>query len=53
MDKPVSLSDARKQREKERYAALVLKTFNDFEHEDRREFLERRAEVERSGRERI
>lgn len=53
MERPVSLAEARKQKEKERYAALVLTTFDQFEHADKREALDRRAEVERAAKDRL
>lgn len=49
----VNLSEARKRKEKERYAALVIRAWEDFDHEDKREQLERRADVERAARERL
>jgi len=33
--------------------ALVLEAFDDFEHQDRRSFLDRRSEVERAARQRL
>lgn len=53
MGAPVSLAEARKRKEKERYAALVLQTFDDFDHTDKRKQLERRANVESKARERL
>lgn len=52
-NKPVSITDARQQRDRKRYAALVLKAWNDQEHEDKRQFLDRKAEVEIKARERL
>lgn len=37
--------------DREAYGAAVLKSFDDFEHADKLAFLERKAEVERAGRE--
>jgi hypothetical protein len=48
-----SLADAKKRREKKAYAELVLKTFRDFEHADKREILDRKGEVQIKARERI
>ena len=48
-----SLSAARKDRERKQYAALVLKTFDEFEHADKREQLDRKAAVQIAARERI
>jgi len=49
-EKPIDLSKQRANKKKRDYAALVMRVFDDFEHEDRRAFLERRAEVERKAR---
>ena len=40
-------------RQKIQYSALVMKTFDAFEHADRREFLEKKAAVERAARQRL
>ena len=53
MSAPVKLAEARKRKERQEYAALVLKAWDDLEHQDKREFLERRSDVERAGRERL
>ena len=50
------IRSARKQKaaaESEANNALILQTFDDFEHADKRAFLERKADVERAGRERF
>lgn len=47
------LSEARKVAAKAEYANLVMKTFRDREHDDRRTYLERRAAVERAARQRL
>lgn len=52
-DKVVDFKSAKKKVERERYNALVLKTFADMAHADKRAFLEKKAEVERAGRERL
>ena len=49
----VMLPQAKKQREKKRYADLVMKTYRDMEHADKREFLERKSAVERASRQRL
>lgn len=47
---PIDLTAARKTKAKKNYAALVLKVWDDMDHEQRREFLEKRAEVQRKAR---
>jgi len=49
----VSLSEAKKQIERRNYAALVLGAYDDFEHADKREFLERKAAAENASRQRL
>jgi hypothetical protein len=51
--KVVDLKAAKKEQERKRYAALVLKTFDEFEHADKREVLDRKAEVQIKARERL
>lgn len=47
------IEDARKRRERDEYRRLVMRGFDDLEHQERRTFLERKAEIERKGRERL
>jgi hypothetical protein len=47
------LSDARKQREKKRYADLVMKAWADLEHADRRAYLDKKGDVQIKARERL
>lgn len=49
--KIVNLKAAKKEREREKYNALVMQAFKSMEHADKRAFLEKKAEVERVGRE--
>lgn len=49
----VSLGDAKRAHDKQRYADLVMQTFRDAEHADRRKFLDRKAEVQIAARERL
>lgn len=49
----VDLAATKKRRERERYNALVLKTFKDMEHADKRELLDQKAEIQIKGRERL
>jgi len=52
-EKVVSLKQAKEQAERRKYAALVLKTYDDFEHADRREFLDRKAAIENASRQKL
>lgn len=52
-NKVSGLAAARRERDRRRYADLVLKTYDDFEHADKREFLDRKAEVQIKARERL
>ena len=38
---------------KEKQSDLVLAAFDDMEHADKREFLNKKAEIERAGRKRL
>lgn len=49
----INLDEVRKQRASEAYKRLVLQVFSDMEHADRREQLQRRADVERANREKL
>ncbi len=49
----VDIKAAKAKRERERYAALVLKVWDDWEHADRREMLDRKGEVQIKARERL
>lgn len=51
LSKIVDLKAAKKEQERKRYADLVMQKFNDFEHADKREFLDRKAEVQIKARE--
>lgn len=53
MTKIVSLQGAKKDRERERYKSLVLAAYDDLEHADKREGLDRKAEVQIKARERL
>jgi hypothetical protein len=53
MNQVIDLKKAKKDRERERYNDLVMKTFRDFEHADKREVLDRKAEVQLNARERL
>lgn len=51
--KVVDFKTAKKNKERQKYNALVMQTFKDMEHADRRAFLEKKAEIEHAGRERL
>jgi hypothetical protein len=53
MSKPIDFASARKAQKDREYRSLVLKTFGDMEHADKRELLEHRAAVERANREKL
>jgi hypothetical protein len=46
----IDLGAAKKAQERKRYASLVLKAFDDMDHAGKRDFLERKTEVERKAR---
>ena len=48
-----ALSDAREAKKHRDYANLVMRTFADFEHSDRRDRLTHRSEIERRARQRL
>lgn len=50
---PIDLAELRRRRERERYAALVMKAWDDQEHAAKRDHLDRKAEVQIAARERI
>lgn len=52
-DAPTDLQSVKKDRARAVYKDLVMQTFNDFEHQDRRDFLERKSSVERAARNRL
>lgn len=52
-DKIKDLKVARDARKREEYNRLVLKTWDDMEHDDKRAMLDRRAEVQIKNRERL
>lgn len=47
------LATRKKANERRKYADLVMQTFNDFEHQDKRRLLERRSAVEHAARQRL
>jgi hypothetical protein len=49
----ISLAEAKAEKERKAYAALVLSTFDQFEHDDKRDQLDRKAEVQIAARERL
>ena len=51
--KIVSLGDAKTQRERDQYRDLVLGAYDDLEHKDKRELLEKKSEIERASRQRL
>lgn len=53
MSKVETLADAKKRLADRKYRELVMQKFQDFEHQDKREQLERRAAVEAAARERL
>jgi hypothetical protein len=53
MSKVESLADAKKRIADRKYKDLVMQTFKDFEHRDKREQLEKRAAVEAAAKERL
>lgn len=48
-----SLADIKKRRERVQYKSLVLETWDRFEHAEKRDQSERRADVERAARQRL
>jgi hypothetical protein len=50
---PVSLAEAKKKREREAYKRLVLKAWDDMDHEDKRKVLDLKAEVQIKAREQL
>jgi len=52
-EQPVSLADRRAEKRRREYARLVLDAYDDFEHADRRTFLDRKAELEREARRKL
>lgn len=51
--RPTDLSEIRKQRERKAYTARVLEIFGEMERGDKREVLDRKAEVQIKARERL
>jgi len=51
--KVVDLGEAKKKRDRSRYADLLLRVWDDFEHADKRQHLDRKAEVQIKARERL
>jgi hypothetical protein len=47
------MKEAKARIEKKRYAALVMQTWDDMEHAEKREMLDRKAEVQIAARERL
>lgn len=52
-EKIVSLRQAKEDMARKRYAEQVLKSFEDMEHAEKRDFLQRKAEVENASRQRL
>lgn len=50
---PIALCSMKKAKEREAYKDLVMQTYKDFEHRDRRNFLEKKSSVERAARNRL
>ena len=50
---PISLKAEKASKDRKEYAELVMNTYRDFEHADKRLFAEKRAAVERAARERL
>lgn len=53
MKKVETLADAKKRLAAQKYSGLVLKAFDDLEHNGKRAALEKRAAVEAAARERL
>lgn len=51
--KIIDLKAAKKDRERQRYNMLVMTTFKDMEHANRRAFLDKKAAVEIANREKL
>lgn len=51
--KVADLKAAKQERERKLYAALVLATYDDFEHDDKRKALDIKAEAQIKARERL
>lgn len=52
-ERVINLADAKKRRDREAYNRLVMQTFDNMEHADKREVLDRKAEVQIKARERL
>ena len=50
---PVSLADAKKRKEREAYNRLVLRKFDEMEHDNKRKILDLKAEVQIKAREKL
>jgi hypothetical protein len=50
---PIDLGAAKKERERKHYAALILRAYDDIEHADKREVLDRQAQMQIKARERL
>lgn len=48
-----TLADIKERREKQQYKSLVLDAWDRFEHADKREQSDRRADVERAARQKL
>lgn len=53
MKKVENMADAKKRLADRKYKDLVLKAFDDLEHQGKREVLEKRAAVEAAAKERL
>lgn len=50
---PISLADTKKKREREAYNRLVLKVWDNMDHEDKRKVLDLKTEVQIKAREKL
>lgn len=48
-----NLAARKKERDRKRYADLVLSAFDNLEHKDKREFLDKKAETQIKAREQL
>jgi hypothetical protein len=53
MEKIIDIKVAKAARERAKYADLVMKVWDDWEHADKREMLDRKAEVQITAREKL
>ena len=53
MDRVIKFSDSKNRKSREKYRDMVMGAFDDIEHSEKRDFLEKKARVERDGKRRL